>query len=61
MEQLFTAETVEQANRKADEWLSQQKNDVRLLSRSQTSSRLGSSPSLQGAGWTVTIRYERLH
>jgi hypothetical protein len=35
MEQLFTAETVEQANRKADEWLSQQKSDVRILSRSQ--------------------------
>jgi hypothetical protein len=60
MEQVFIAPTLEQANRKADEWWSQQK-DVRLISRSQTSARWGSSASVEGAEWTVRIRYERLH
>jgi hypothetical protein len=61
MEQLFAGDTVEQANRKADEWLSQQRDGIRLLSRSQTSARLGSSSAVHGAAWTVTLRYERLH
>jgi hypothetical protein len=59
MEQVFTAPTLEQANRKANEWWAQQK-DVRLVSRSQTS-KWASSASAEGAEWTVTIRYERLH
>jgi hypothetical protein len=60
MEQVFTAPTVEGANHKADQWLAQQKG-IWLLSRSQTSARLSSTTSVQGAEWTVTIRYERLH
>jgi hypothetical protein len=60
MEQVFTAPTLEGANHKADQWLAQQK-DIRVIGRSQTSARWGSKPSVEGAEWTVTIRYERLH
>jgi hypothetical protein len=60
MEQVFRAPTVKEANRKADQWLAQQK-DIHLIGRSQTSARWGSTPSVEGAEWTVTIRYERLH
>ena len=60
MEQVFTAPTVEEANRRADQWLAQQK-DICLIGRSQTSARWGSTASVKGGDWTVTIRYERLH
>jgi hypothetical protein len=60
MEQVFRAPTVKEANRKADQWLAQQK-DIYLIGRSQTSARWGSIPSVEGAEWTVRIRYELLH
>ena len=54
MEQVFTAPTVEEANRKADQWLAQRK-DVRVVGRAQTSARWGSSALVEGAEWTVRI------
>jgi hypothetical protein len=57
MEQVFTAPTLEEASRKADQWWAQQKGY-----RSQMSAKLSAQSSGQGAFvWTVVIAYEVLH
>jgi hypothetical protein len=61
MEQVFTAPTLEEANRKANQWWAQQKG-CRLMGRSQMSAKLSAQSSGQGASvWTVVIVYEALH
>jgi hypothetical protein len=60
MEQAFTAPTLREAIRKADEWLAQQKG-VRQIGRSQMSAKWSEQVSGQEAIWTVIIAYEALH
>jgi hypothetical protein len=61
MQQVFTAPTLNEASRKADQWWAQQKG-YRLIARSQMSAKLSAQSSGQGAFvWTVIIAYETLH
>jgi hypothetical protein len=57
MEQVFTAPTLEEANRKADDWWMKQKG-VRQIRRAQISGGWGAPPAVQVTEWTVTIEYE---
>jgi hypothetical protein len=52
MEQVFTAPTLEEANRKADDWWMKQK-DVRQIRRAQTSGGWGAPPAVRVTEWTV--------
>jgi len=58
-EQRFTAPTLEEANRKAENWLKQNQNKVRLIGKSErTGAAWGSPPDVKE--YAVIVYYEQL-